>query len=189
MPLIVGHGLLGASVVAAAREPGAVRIDARYWLLGAVLSVLPDLDLFFPWILGLGVDWHGAFMHSILFAFAGGATTAWLTRSLRLRETLIYSAAILSHGLLDVAVKKSYGGAALLWPFSSRVYRLGVIDYFAFYPGSRLEPLPQLIWRAIEISLYELLLFGPVFVAALLLRQIRQMPEEQTTDGQQAERI
>ena len=60
MPLIVGHGLLGASIIAAGRKPGPIRDDARYWAFGAALGVLPDFDLFFTWILGLGIRWHGA---------------------------------------------------------------------------------------------------------------------------------
>lgn len=180
MPLIVGHGLLGASIVAASNRPTKLREDLRCWLLGALLGVLPDLDLFFPWVLGLGVRWHGAFTHSLLFALVTGWGAARLTGRGGWRSTSIYTLAILSHALLDAAVKKRYGGSALFWPLTNRVYRLGRIDYFAFYPGSNLEPLPELIGRAIEISLYELLIFGPVFLLALCIRwmRARQKPIE-----------
>ena len=188
MPLIVGHGLLGASVVAAAREPGTIRNDARFWALGAALGVLPDLDLFFTWILELGIKWHGAFTHSFVFAIFVGWLATRLDR-VRWQEFAIYSTAVFSHALLDMAVKKTYGGVALLWPFSTHLYRLGRIDYFPFYPGSNLEPLPQLIWLGIKFSFYELLIFGSVFLGALSIRRIRQALRKRATNERQPERI
>lgn len=184
MPLIVGHGLLGASIVAASNRPTKLSEDLRCWLLGALLGVLPDLDLFFPWILGLGVRWHGAFTHSLLFALVVGWAAARLAGRGGWRSTVVYSLAVFSHALLDAAVKKRYGGSALFWPLTNRVHRFGWIDYFAFYPGSNLEPLPELIGRAIVISLYELLIFGPVFLLALIIRRMRA--RQQSTQPQES---
>jgi membrane-bound metal-dependent hydrolase YbcI (DUF457 family) len=186
MPLIVGHGLLGASIVAAAREPGPIRDDVKYWAFGAALGVLPDLDLFFHWILGLGIKWHGSFTHSFVFAVFVGWLASRVDRS-RLQGVAIYSLAVFSHALLDAAVKKTYGGVALLWPFTDRLYLLGKIDYFAFYPGSNLEPLPELIWIGIKVSFYELLIFGPVFLGALLIRRIRQASRKRATNERPTE--
>ena len=77
-----------------------------------------------------------------------------------------------SHGLLDAATKKTYGGVKLLWPFSQRHYKLGIFDYFAFYPDSKLDPMWILILRAFQISFYELVIFGSVFLLAFGIRRM-----------------
>jgi len=76
-----------------------------------------------------------------------------------------------SHGLLDAALKKTYGGVELLWPFSARHYKLAILDYFAFYPDSKLDPMWILILRALQISFYELVIFGSVFLLVGLVRR------------------
>ena len=78
MPLVIGHAFLGASVAAlsgsAGRRPLSLRDDGKALVLAAALGVLPDLDLFFTWILGMGIKWHGGFTHSITLA----AIFGWL---------------------------------------------------------------------------------------------------------------
>ena len=49
---------------------------------------------------------------------------------------------------------------------------------------ANLEPLPELIGRAIVISLYELLIFGPVFLLALCIRRMRA--RQQPTQPQES---
>lgn len=171
MPLVVAHAFLGASVIAITRKPISWREDAKVWLLGAALGILPDLDLFFTWILGLGIKWHGGFTHSIVFAAFWGLLVSRFASKGRNIDALICSLAILSHGLLDAVVKKTYTGTMLLWPFSTQKYKLGWFNYFAFYPDSKLDPMRVLIWRAIQISFYELLIFGSVFLVVVIVRR------------------
>jgi membrane-bound metal-dependent hydrolase YbcI (DUF457 family) len=171
MPLIIGHAFLGASVAAlagpAGRRPLSLREDGKTLVLAAALGVLPDLDLFFTWILGMGIKWHGGFTHSITLAAIVGWLCARFAGKGTFREAVVFGAATFSHGLLDAAVKKTYGGVELLWPFSARHYKLAILDYFAFYPDSKLDPMWILILRALQISFYEFVIFGSVFLLAM----------------------
>ncbi|MEP7272623.1 MAG: metal-dependent hydrolase [Acidobacteriota bacterium] len=170
MPLVIGHALLGASVVAAFgnRAPGRDPDWRRQLLIGGVMGVFPDLDLFMTWILGLGIKWHGGFTHSITAALAMGFLAAIGTG--KVHRTLVFGGAMFSHGLLDAMTKKTYGGTQLFWPFYSGRLKLGLFDYFAFYPDSKLDPIWKLVARALQISLYELLIFGSGFLLILFLR-------------------
>lgn len=170
MPLPIAHGIVGASVLLAWREPKDKLSLWQTLVLGAALGILPDTDLAFVWILDWGVMAHGAMTHSILFAICVGiAVAAWRgeERTRRLREGLIFTSAVLTHGVLDMLVRKDFGGAALYWPFSDEKLRFGLFDYFAFYPGS--EPLETVLWRALQISTYEAVLFAPCLLVAWLI--------------------
>lgn len=173
MPLIVGHAFVGASVVAALTGSGTeTRNDRRRLiLLGAMLGALPDLDLFFTWILGLGIKWHGGFTHSMTLAMLLGWLVARFTDIPSVQRTLVLFGAMFSHGLLDWATKKTYGGTQLFWPFTRTRYKAGLFDYFAFYPDSKLDPVWKLILRALEISFYELVIFGGVFLLIITARK------------------
>lgn len=91
-----------------------------YWTLCAVLPVIPDLDVFsgYPY----GSLWgHRGFTHSVPFAL----WFAFLVASLTFRFlganlgilTLIFFAAIGSHGILD-ACTRGGGNIPLFWPIS-----------------------------------------------------------------------
>lgn len=175
MALVVGHALLGAGVAVGFGGVTSSRAERKRLIVaGAILGVIPDLDLIFTWILGMGISWHAGFTHSILFAaVCGSFGVRFLGQSAGLsfpRGWLSLSAAMLSHGIVDWATKKSYGGAALLWPVELKKYRLGAFDYFAFYPDSKLDPLWKLALRALEISFYELLIFGAVYALLVAMR-------------------
>jgi membrane-bound metal-dependent hydrolase YbcI (DUF457 family) len=143
-------------------------------LVGAIIGVIPDLDLVFTWILGMGIAWHAGFTHSVAFAvlcgYLGAGFISETPRQSFSRRWIALSGAMLSHGIIDWATKKTYGGAALLWPFERKKYKLGAFDYFAFYPDSKLDPLWKLALRAVEISFYELLIFGALFALILAMR-------------------
>jgi membrane-bound metal-dependent hydrolase YbcI (DUF457 family) len=177
MPLPVAHALLGASIVAATRNFRSWREEARWWAIGAALGVLPDLDLFFSWVLGLDLRWHGGFTHSLFFAAAAGALAARAFGGGTLRATLAFTGAAFSHGLLDAATKKTFGGVELLWPFTQREIKLGWFDYFPFYPGSNLTTRGGELRRALEISGYELAIFFPLFVSVLFARRYAARPQ------------
>jgi membrane-bound metal-dependent hydrolase YbcI (DUF457 family) len=177
MPLVIGHALAGATICAATGTELFKSTDRKLLAAAALLAVLPDVDLIFPWILGLGVGWHGGFTHSIIFACLSGDLAAHYLRRgeisqiSQIRWTLVLSGAALTHPLLDAAMKRTLSGAALFWPVSSKVFKFGLFDYFAFYPDSGLDPPLTLALRALEISIYELLIFGSVFAAVSGLRK------------------
>lgn len=171
MPLPIAHGLIGATIVAATRENLSFRKDWKAMLAGASIAVLPDLDLLLSWGLGQSNLTHGGFSHSIVFSCFLGVLAALLMRENILRSSITFSAAALSHALLDMATKKSFGGAALLWPLTPEKFRLGIIDYFEFYPAPGVEPLGPIIERALEICHYELLIFMPIFILTVWYRR------------------
>lgn len=177
MPLLVGHALAGATVCAAAGADPLKSSDRKLLLAGAFLGALADIDLIFPWVLGLGISWHSGFTHSILFALAAGILMAWSFQPGNRKLALTLFCAALTHPLLDAAMKRTYSGAALFWPLTSKKYKLGLIDYFSFYPDSNLDPPSVLMLRAFEISFYELIIFGSIFVlvwrVSRILRQRR----------------
>jgi len=170
MPLPVAHGLVGASLVVLSRSRFSLKRDWGMMAFGAALGILPDFDIFFSWVLGLGIKWHGSFTHSIFFAAAAGCVSAALRREGETRDIPVYAMATLSHGLLDAITKKEYGGAQLFWPFSSHTYRLKLFDYFEWYPNPFDDPLLVIFKRAFQISCYEALIFAPILAALLASR-------------------
>lgn len=183
MPLPIAHGLIGASVIAATRNCTSLRLEGHALLLGATLGILPDVDVFFALVLGLGDRWHASFTHSILFALAVGWGAAHFMGRSNFREILLYAIVVFSHALLDILTRKTWSGAALLWPFSTHKFRLGLVDYFAFYPNLISDPLGEQLLRALRISWYELLIFTPVFLLALWIGQRINTEQCQETAG------
>jgi membrane-bound metal-dependent hydrolase YbcI (DUF457 family) len=164
MPLPIAHGLIGASVVVLSREGFSWRRDWRAVLLGATVAVIPDFDLFFSWVLGYGLKWHGGFTHSIIFSMVIGSLVVALMREGGTRDILVYTMATLSHGVLDVITKKEFGGSQLFWPFSPHRYRLGLFSYFEFYPDPATGAISSILARGLLISCYEALIFAPILV-------------------------
>ena len=186
MPLPIAHGMIGASVLLAWREPNDKLALWQTLALGAALGILPDTDLAFVWILDWGASVHGAMTHSILFAICVGVAVAvWRReeRTQRLREGVLFTSAVLAHGVLDMLVRKDFGGAALYWPFSDEKLRFGLFDYFAFYPGS--DPLEIVLWRALQISAYETALFAPCLLVAWFICAYRQKANEREFQTEQ----
>jgi|SRR5581483_5481771 inner membrane protein len=130
----MSHGAVGVAV------GSLLRFRARgraFWLLSAVLPMLPDLD-----VLGLafGVPFrsmwgHRGVSHSLLAAALVGAAAALLfRRRLGARTTplaLYFAAIIASHGVLD-ALTNGGSGVAFFAPFTATRY---------FFP-----------WRPIPVS-------------------------------------
>src|SRR5262245_15284221 len=143
MPLPVAHGLIGASVVAATRKEISWRESWRPLLIGAAIAIAPDFDIFFVWALKLNVQVHGGITHSILFSIVLGLLGAWLAREFNPTGIVVYTAAVLSHAVLDVLTKKEYGGAMLLWPLSSRMFRLEWFNYLNFFIAPALQTHEQ----------------------------------------------
>jgi inner membrane protein len=101
---------------------------ARYWVLGATLAALPDLDGIGFW---LGVPYestfgHRGFSHSILFAAMAAALglLAFRGRAFEAERTRIWTYLFLataSHGVLD-AMTSGGGGVAFFAPVVNERY-------------------------------------------------------------------
>ena len=165
MPLPVAHSLIGASVGAAIHP----KSDAWWKLLciSAFLGVCPDFDYVLNWLrIGRG-GWHHGFTHSIVFALAVGALTAFVSGRRNARAFIAFSAATASHTLLDYLITESRG-VSLWWPFTDHRYKLrgpNPIDYTwsstSFW---------QAVSDVLQISLTELIIFGPVLLIVIVLR-------------------
>lgn len=170
MPLPVAHSLVGASIVTLAMRRFDPRLDWAPVLVGAVLGLLPDLDLLLTWGLRLGIEYHGSYTHSILFALAAGAATCLLRGEVQPRAVAGYVGAVLSHGLLDILTKDQFGGAALFWPFSTAHIRLGLLPNYEFYPNPGVQSWFQIAIAAWPFFLNELKLYLPVLLLAVIYR-------------------
>ncbi|MCI0486205.1 MAG: metal-dependent hydrolase [Blastocatellia bacterium] len=184
MPLPLAHGLIGASIVAASRPRETFREKWKFLLLGAILGISPDLDLLIAWGFGLGNSWHGSFSHSIVFAIAAGLLVSSLTGDLKIKGAAVYVLAVLSHAVLDAATSKVWGAIKLFWPVSDRRFNFGLFDYFEFIPNPETNPIADDLKRALEISLYELLIFAPVLLLVLLIsRRVMQARRSREDDS------
>jgi membrane-bound metal-dependent hydrolase YbcI (DUF457 family) len=174
MPLPVAHGLVGAGLVIASRKDFSWRENWWPALVGAGLAISPDFDLFFAWVLGHGIHVHGSFTHSILFAFPLGMLGALLAREFNRRGILVYTTTALSHAVLDFLVKKDFSGPQFFWPFSPRKFRLGLFNYYEFYPDPGTQTLGEILEQALNISYLELLTLVPLFIAVVVWKKWRQ---------------
>jgi membrane-bound metal-dependent hydrolase YbcI (DUF457 family) len=168
VPLPVAHGLIGASVVAALRpasEPGRWK-----WLaFGALLGIAPDFDYALNWLrIGRG-GWHHGFTHSIPFALVVGLVTLIVLRQWKVRSFLIISGAYVSHTLLDFILTESRG-VSLWWPFTDRRYKLRFPNPIEYAWSD--DSWAQAAFDLLKISLVELLMFGPVLLVVILVRQV-----------------
>jgi inner membrane protein len=169
MPFPVAHALVGASVAAALD-----RRSQSLWkllCLSALLGVCPDFDYLLN-VLRVGRGgWHHGFTHSIMFAMLVGALTALVFGWRSVHGFIVFSAATVSHTLLDYLMTESRG-VALWWPFTNYRYKLRVpnpIDYT--WDDSSL-------WIAaadiLQISFIELIVFGPLLLLVILVRRYRR---------------
>ena len=161
MPLPIAHGLLGASIIAAAHP----QPTNRYFLplvTGMFLANAADAD-FLLVILFNSRAWHRSFSHSIILALIVGLGLILLLGRQRIREALVYGLAFASHGILDFLTTKEGSGVELLWPFSSA--RLGLRWFGLSELPSKLPAL-----GIVKALAFEFLLFAPLFVLTLYLR-------------------
>jgi inner membrane protein len=120
MCTIYTHGVVG---LGAGTLFARSKMPASFWLLAALLPMLPDADSFWdaPYGTMLG---HRGFTHSLLFALAVAlAAGALLRHRLRYVPLVIFIFIIIgSHGILDAFTDGGFG-IPLLWPFSN--HRVG----------------------------------------------------------------
>jgi len=172
MPLPLAHGLLGATVAAAALPRETPPRDFRRALLvAASLGVLPDFDYALNLFRPPGGGWHHGFTHSLLFALFAGLLAAVVSRERRRAFVAAFLLAAVSHTLLDLLLTESRG-VELFWPFSARRFRLNFpnpIDY-SWSQTSPRAAAPDVL----KICALEFLLFAPPLAFVLFLKRRRR---------------
>lgn len=155
----VAVGLAAGALVAGG--PGGSRRSLALACAGFVaLSLLPDLDVIafrfgVPYEAPLG---HRGASHALSVAVAiGGLVALW-----RPKVGLVAGLVVASHGLLD-ALTDGGRGVALLWPLSDE-------RFFAPWRPIPVAPLGRrmLSARGIEVVLAEVLIFAPLWIAAIV---------------------
>ena len=173
MPLPIAHAFVGASIVVASRSRTTIH-EWKALVLAASLAVLPDFDFFITWFGNGDETWHRGFSHSATFAIIIAVGTAILVRKSFLRNAMVYGAASLSHGLLDLLTTRSPGGVKFFWPFYSERMKLGLFDYpFTVVPHPAHESWTFIILAILKASSKELLIFPPMFALLLAYKLAR----------------
>src|SRR5262249_38595514 len=103
-----------------------------------------------------------------------GMLGALLAREFNWRGLIVFTSIALSHGLLDFATKKNYGGAQLLWPFSPHKFRLGLFSYYEFNSEVGVQPLLEILKEALKMTYYEVIVFLPLFMTVVIWKQWRR---------------
>lgn len=169
MPTIVTHAIVP---LAAAAMLGQERIPPPVAIAGAVLAMLPDLDVVG---LRLGVPYdsqwgHRGASHSFAVAAALALLAIALRPSWRSPGTALYLfASASSHGLLD-CLTDGIKGVALLWPITPE--RL-----FAPWRPIRVSPIGEAFFtqRGLETLRSEMLLVWlPCALAVLAAVKVRR---------------
>ena len=169
MPLPIAHGLLGA-VIARIIHPNADSRNPKPLIFGFVLANCPDLDFGFSFLFGWH-DFHRGLTHSLMFAILITAVIFIWRRKGNWQISLAYSAAFLSHTILDYLCAK-FGGVRLFIPFSNDAYGLGIIGFSELTNG----------FNAVDIiffSLIETLIFVPFFLLIIFfIRRANRFSDE-----------
>lgn len=158
MASIFSHAVAALGIGACFYTP---RIPKRVWAIGALCSVVPDLDVIgFHYGVHYGDFWgHRGFTHSIVFAalVAAVALIAAFRRGLpsigRFSLWIYFFLAAASHGLLD-AMTDGGLGVAFFSPFDNRRYflpwtpiRVSPIGIERFFTARGLAVLrTELLW-------------------------------------------
>jgi len=166
--LPIAHGLVGASLVELLRPSSQPR-SAKLLLLGALLAIAPDFDYALNWLRISWGGWHHGFTHSIPFALVVGLVLIVIFRDWSVRSYLAFTLAYMSHALLDFLFTESRG-VALWWPFTNYRYKLRLPTLIE-YAWSRASLFDTVI-DILKLCLTELLIFGPIFLAVLWIRQM-----------------
>jgi len=136
--------------------------DIWVLLFLAVVSVAPDFDFFFVWVLGLPMQvFHRTFAHSIPFALAVTLIYAYV-RPKWLSEVppSLFFLVLASHGLLDLlcTMDAADHGVMLFWPVSSARWGWAVlVPLYQQFGDSPFTILGALRFTALELLLAPLL--------------------------------
>jgi inner membrane protein len=145
------------------------KLPRRFFFAGAVLAVVPDLDVIafklgIPYEHALG---HRGFTHSLLFAIVLGASSALVLRR-EMRAALYFIACVASHGMLD-ALTNGGLGVGFFIPFDDARY------FFAWRPidVSPISPRAFFTGRAFRVLASELLVVWLPLGALWIATRIR----------------
>jgi inner membrane protein len=150
-----------------------------YWVLAALLPILPDLDVFSTAAYGSALG-HRGLSHSLLFGFWLSCLVASLTfRHCRTSFWLlsaIFFALVASHGVLDAFTR---GGASIpfFWPLERRYGNWGpipVADLSFQFPDPRRS-------RALRSELLWVWLPTAVVVVAVMAWRYRGTKKQNVT--------
>lgn len=174
MPTVLSHPLVAVGAYPWLRRYG---LDRSALIAGAVLTVVPDLDVIGFW---LGVPYshmlgHRGLSHSLPFAIGvAGLAAALMARSCPARRGILwgyFTICLASHGLLD-AITNGGLGIAFFAPFSNERY------FFDVNPiqVSALAPSRFVSERMVNVLASELiwvwLPFSVVAVSGLMVRRV-----------------
>jgi inner membrane protein len=182
---------VAASSLAAAGMP-ATRMPARYWVTGAILGALPDLDVvIYP--LGLNASHvlgHRGITHSLAFAAIFAALVVRLVfrdqkwRGAWLQLWVVFFSALASHAVLD-ALTNGGQGIAFFAPVSDARFhfpwqpiRVSPIGLTAFFSIDGLRVLQnELLWVWLPSALLVALSWSLRRAAAARRQPPRPSPE------------
>src|SRR5438128_1526372 len=121
MPTVFTHGVVGLGL---GKVFTGRRMPALFWVLAALLPMVPDFDSFGTFTYGSTLG-HRGFTHSLAFALVLGLVTAGLTyRYFRISFWDLcgfFFVITASHGILDAFTNGGFG-IPLFWPFDSARY-------------------------------------------------------------------
>jgi membrane-bound metal-dependent hydrolase YbcI (DUF457 family) len=166
-------GVASAAVVVRATGAADAAASPAFWLTAFVASGVPDLDVGLR-VFGLqGPRYHRNLSHSLLVSVGivavGWLSTALVGASIDWRMWLAWSAALVSHPLLDVVtsgptIEERGYGIPLFWPVHGRRWTLKhpIFDTMDFDECHSVRD----VWEGILPEVYRL---GPPAVGALIL--------------------
>jgi len=178
------HAAAAPALGAAFRDAGP---PARFWVLGAVCAVFPDVDVI-GYHLGIpygSVLGHRGITHSILFAaLMAGAAVMFLPRASsgeRRRMWMFFWLAGCSHGVLD-AMTRGGGGIAFFAPVDNTRYSLpwkvievSPLSVSRFFTARGVEIMEsEALWVWIPATVFAL--------ACLMIRRTRHIRLAELTD-------
>lgn len=161
MPLPIAHGLVGAGLVKLI-HPNVSPKDWKSLLIGFVVANLADFDFVFVFLFGWK-NFHRGITHSLAFAILVSLIFFILLRNKDWRIPLAYSAAFLSHTILDFIFAKYGGGVRLFIPFDDNSYRLGILSFSELTRGFHILDM-------FYFSIIEILIFFPIFLLVITLK-------------------
>jgi membrane-bound metal-dependent hydrolase YbcI (DUF457 family) len=163
MSLPILHSIVGISIVVICYPRNSLAKDWRFLLFSALIAISPDLDYLLVYSLNMSYECHRSFTHSIFFALTVTFLVLALTRFSNIKRTLVCGLALLSHGIVDFLVSYEKGGVKLLYPLSDKRFEFEMISVFERLSNSWQEFADQ--------ALLETVLFTPIFLLLLLVRE------------------
>jgi membrane-bound metal-dependent hydrolase YbcI (DUF457 family) len=162
MPLPISHGFLGATIVAAI-HPKIKNVFAIPLFVGGIIAIVADFDFMFAFPTH-DFSWHRGFSHSFLFSFFVFLAIAVIIGKERIRESIAYGLAYLSHPILDYMTTTAGKGLEIFWFFSSERYMFG-------WRGLSEDPLSYSIMEVFQSICLEFIIFFPLFAIIFCLRK------------------